>query len=253
MNQAIILFATIWNGERLERNVAIPPKIRQVLPNQSRKHRFYWRIRLALWDVVWNCRTRWQTRNMIEVLDEGISVTRQALIEAKQYQLVDRQKILNVNLFVLLMFRDLSVMRIDIVSTNDDWRATFGARQTALLLFETVEDLTQLLGREFREVVKRIDSTGNLLKELEVVCKQLGMFLQSHHGILDETRNAIAAHREHDSLLFLEISEKLDPEEIQVITGKCVEILTALIKATDSIIKKEFGNRTSGANGLNIR
>lgn len=54
----------------------------------------------------------------------------------------------NVALYVLLVDRDFSSVRVEMVSTFDQWRLRYTARHTALLLYETCDDLSQLLGKE---------------------------------------------------------------------------------------------------------
>lgn len=94
-----------------------------------------------------------------------------------------------------------------------DRRRQFIAKHEAVLLYEAAKDLAHLLGREFRESAKALGTPDELMNRLNGASSDLSRFWQEHQPFLGPIRNAIAAHREHDALRYLETLEGVKPLE----------------------------------------
>lgn len=157
------------------------------------------------------------------------------LLKARERGTDHAARILNVGLFVLLMDRDFAVLKVDMVSTFEKWRLRFTARQVALLLYEACDDLTTMLGKEFRDSLVFLQVSESEMKELNEISSRLGKFKSANHEFLyKEVRNLVAGHREHDSLLFSETVEKLDPLRVFQLGAEFYEIVHLL---TDFLLK----------------
>lgn len=161
-------------------------------------------------------RNRWRTtrseRKRGPVLNHTINTLREQQLKCQEYGLSDLQRVNNVSLYLLLVDRDFSFMKTEMVSTLDPQRLRFIARQQALLLWEAVDDLTTLLGREFRQSLSSLTIGDVAIGEFNAIAKRLHAFKSNNHKFLySEVRNVVAGHRAQDSLEFLNRVEAIDP------------------------------------------
>jgi hypothetical protein len=161
-------------------------------------------------------RNRWRStrseRKRRPVLDRTINTLREQQLKCQKYGLSDLQRVNNVSLYLLLVDRDFSFMKTEMVSTFDPQRLRFVARQQALLLWEAADDLTTLLGREFRQSLSTLRIGDAAIGEFNAIVKRLHAFKSTNHKFLySEVRNVVAGHRAQDSLEFLNKVEAIDP------------------------------------------
>ena len=127
------------------------------------------------------------------------------------------------------MDRDFAVLKVDMVSTFEKWRLRFTARQVALLLYESCDDLTGMLGKDFRDSLTFLGASESEMKELGEICSRLGKFKSANHQFLYvEVRNLVAGHRAQDAVLFLETVEHLDLLKVFQLGGEFYEIVHLL-------------------------
>lgn len=161
-------------------------------------------------------RNRWRTTRSEQkrrpVLNHTINTLREQQLKCRDYGLSDLERVNNVSLYLLLVDRDFSFMKTEMVSTFDPQRLRFVARQQALLLWEGADDLTTLLGRDFRESLSTLRIGAAAISEFNAIVKRLHAFKSANHKFLySEVRNVVAGHRAQDSLEFLNKVEAIDP------------------------------------------
>jgi hypothetical protein len=191
-----------------------------------------WLARLVIFLIT--SRNRWrtsrnETKRLVE-LTRTIAIFRDQHRKARNNGLVHRERILNVGLYVLLMDRDFSVLRIEMVSTLELWHLKYIARQIGVLVYESCDDLTSLLGKDFRQSLTAIEIEEAEFQRLNGICKQLNEFRKNNHELLyNQIRNIIGAHRAHDASEFLEAIEAIDPLQIFRLGGDFFDIVRSLI------------------------
>ena len=120
-----------------------------------------WRWLASLVIFLVTNRNRWRTsrkeRKRLIELTRTITILRDQHRKARANGLAHRERILNVGLYVLLMDRDFSVLRTEMVSTLEPWRLKYIARQIGALVYESCDDLTSLLGKDFRQSLAAVD------------------------------------------------------------------------------------------------
>ena len=141
----------------------------------------------------------------------------------------DRKRILlsNVEQFALLFNFDLSCLLRDMRARPNTWHTKLHARTLVLAMFECVADFMSLLGRDFRSVVKTIDSDGSLLLETNRLHTELRSFVDRYPRF-EEIRNIATAHRDHDAAVQIHLLETLDVDEVESAGYSMVQWLTRL-------------------------
>lgn len=80
-----------------------------------------------------------------------------------------------------------------------------------MLIFESLEDIDQILGKQFYECLNNLKISFNTIEELNNAKKRLSIIKKEHLDSLKNIRTIIAAHRDHNFLLQLETMENLNP------------------------------------------
>ena len=146
------------------------------------------------------------------LLDQTIEIFRNEQFKAREHELIHRSRMCNLGLYLLLVDRDLSILKTQMVSSLDPWLLRFAGRQIALILYEACDDLTNLLGKDFRESLASMEFKDVDIRRFNAISKQVNDFKSDNRQFLyHESRNVIAAHRAQDSLRFLESIEAIDP------------------------------------------
>ena len=175
-------------------------------------------------------RTWRRERKRLLVLDRTIDIIRSEQSKAQAQELIHRSRVYNVALYVLLIDRDLSILKTLMVSSFDPWLLRFASRQIALTLYEACDDLTTVLGKDFRDSLAAIELKEIDIKDFNTVCKRLNAFKNEHHQFLyHDIRNAVTAHRMQDSLKFLQAIEAIDPLRVFRLGGDFYEIIGLLL------------------------
>lgn len=200
------------------------------------------RLKLAIeWTVFIPVRIRHRSRARPKqrVRAGAIATTRKTLASAKGLKAASTQSVFNVGLYLLLLDQDLADFTDDMVSAVGDRKRRFVAKHEAVLLREAAEDLTQLLGKRFRDAVRALDASPGQQKRLDEASAGLNQFWRRRKEFLEDIRQALAAHREHDALLYAEKLDALRPLEVMELAAefsvhleKLIAILVELAELT---------------------
>jgi hypothetical protein len=169
-------------------------------------------------------------KKRLPVLESAIATLAKQKVKAHERGLVHVEQIHNVGLYLLLMDRDFAVLKVDMVSTFEDWRLKHTARQMGLLLYEVCDDLSQMLGKNFRASLAALEINDEEMKSFDQACKRLHQFKKTNYQFLyNDIRNLVAGHRAQDSLEFLKTIEQLDAMKVFRLGAEFFEINHQLI------------------------
>lgn len=203
------------------------------IPNHADlPHGWQWFGKLFIWLIVTRNRryALRKERKKLPALDSAIETLRCELLKARERGTVHAERVFNVSLFVLLIDRDFAVLSLDMVSSLEKWRLRFTARQVALLLYESCDALTAMLGKDFRDSLAFLGVSESDMKELGEICSRLGKFKSANHQFLYvEVRNLAAGHRAQDSVVFLKTIEHLDHFKVFELGAEFYVIVRLLI------------------------
>ncbi len=162
---------------------------------------------LQLFLIPGRLRFRWRNRKRQRVTENLKQTLRARCEEATRASSKTYRGLYNVGLFVALLEQDISAFSECIYFARSDWHRQFHARNLAVLLFEGAEDLPELLGKEYRAWLKEI-SADTLVDHLNQIHSKFSSFQRKHGPFLKEVRTYVGAHRDHDSLVQLELMSR---------------------------------------------
>lgn len=169
---------------------------------------------LRSWFSIRSFNFRRKERNRLISLERTQKTIITELEKAIQQKDRDKITVYNLALFTLNVEYDIYVLKMAYLMSLDDWDKKFMARQFSVLLYETAIDYPQLLGKEFRNFIRKYDDSGTLLSELNEISKLFSDFKKDHNSYLNNIRNYIGAHRDHNALEQSQLISTLDSYKI---------------------------------------
>ena len=177
-------------------------------------------------------------------LSNTTGIIKQGIQTAREIGLENHAQLLNIGLYINLSAHDLAVLLHQLHIERDIWAQKLAARHAILLIFESVEDLTQLLGKNIRCLLNQIGSIDIFDAKLRNVKKPLDTFWKTYSARLKEVRGNAIAHRNHDGLTILESIESIDIKDIIRIGNEyriiLIEIRTTLLDILEFVYQKEL-------------
>jgi len=188
---------------------------------------FYWRSR----------KLRKQENKRLIALDSAMETIAVELAKAKVAKNKDNEAIFNIVLYTLTIEYDVSVIKFMIPFEIDIWHKRFLARQMAVLMYESTNDLLKLLGRDFKPLIDKLPNRKEITIRLNEIRNELNTFKSSNSAYLSQIRNFSGAHRENDAFEQLVVIRNISSNQILEITAEFMKPITSLTSLNSDIMK----------------
>ena len=120
--------------------------------------------------------------------------------ETQKIVFEDNKLIWNISGFITLISMDIKTIQLGMYFAETEWHKRFYARQACTIMYESSNDIFDLLGKNFKELIsKRIDITSHN-DELKNIRARLNSFREANSDYLCTVRNNTAAHKDQDVL-----------------------------------------------------
>ncbi len=151
----------------------------------------------------------------------------------------------NTACFVNVLSYDLKIIIRSMIYAQREWEKRVFARQAAVLVYESLNDLFDLLGKGLKEAVKKLADCQAFEDQLKLIRSDLNSFKQSHFNALKEIRNVAAAHRDQDALKLVQTIYDISWmdsfsifssfDRIIIRLGGILEVLTSRVRELESL------------------
>lgn len=111
------------------------------------------------------------------------------------------------------------------------------ARVLTLSIVEFFEDIGQLLGKEYRSRISLLNNHEVFIKKLNLIAKHLNNLRSRHEKSLRQIRNAVIAHKEHNTIQQIKIIHELDLKSIGALSIDIMNWCTSFINFSGDLIK----------------
>ena len=169
---------------------------------------------LRVYFYIRTIRVRKKEIDRIKSIEEAIETITNEYEKALQSRDVDKMKIFNVSLFTITIEYDISALKFMIVFQMDKWNKQLLCRQLAVILYESTEDLLELLGKDLRILINKLPESDMLSKELKRQTKQINKFKSDNMQFLHEVRNYCGAHRDKEAYKQLAIINSIEADNL---------------------------------------
>lgn len=175
----------------------------------------------------------------LELLSTGVNIS-----DTLNYK--SNRLIWNVACFINIASYDLKVIVKSMIFSKREWEKRLFARQACLLVYETMNDIFDLLGKDFRKIISELADKETFEKRLKHISKELNTYKDTYFTQLKLIRNVSIAHRDKDTLEQLKVIQSISWvdtvnmvsgfDRILNTTGKLLQDLTNKSKELDNLI-----------------
>ena len=180
----------------------------------------------------------------IEDLIKKIDIVKKTVLCCKKEDRNDMYEIWNIAGFILMASLDIKVINEKLLTEKGFGRKEFIMKSACVLIFEVLEDLEQILGREFYQRLSRLSISGVFIQELNKNKKEMTNLKRLHQNDLKKVRIIIGAHRDHDFLTQLETFNDLEHTSLLKLINDFEKKLIALSESIQNIINESVSNFT---------
>ena len=145
--------------------------------------------------------------------------------------------IFNLSLYLMLLIEDFLYLHDGQVISNGKRDKQFFAKLIAVQLYESSDDLKILLGKPLRDSLFSLYIPNEIIKQLEEVKSKLNLFSKRNEKYLMKIRNLIGAHRDHNTILYLETYDSINSTELTKITTEYIGYLNSLFEIITKIVQ----------------
>jgi len=150
----------------------------------------------------------------------------------------DNKLLWNIAGYITIISFDLKIIGKDITFSTNKWEKRHYCRQASIVMFEAINDLFILLGKDFIELTKNRLDISELEDELKSIRILLNKFKDLHYLNLQKIRNISAAHRDTDVMLLNETIHEINAFEFISIISNFDGIINQLGAFTIKLINK---------------
>lgn len=125
----------------------------------------------------------------------------------------------NISGYVNLISYDLKIIGRDLTFAEKDWQKKLYARQAYLLIYESMNDILQLLGKNLRVAISNFADFEIYKLKIQVITSRLNTFKSNYETIIKTVRHTAIGHRDKDMLIQLKSIESIVwYNSIQIVT-----------------------------------
>jgi len=132
----------------------------------------------------------------------------------------ENKLIWNFASYINIVSFDLKIIGENLFLSTNDWGKRYFARQSALIIYESLNDIFELSGKEFRNILSRFSADEELKTEIKQLTTELNEYKHKYFNKLKTIRNNCVAHRDKDCIEQLKIITSLNWfESVETLTG----------------------------------
>ncbi len=146
-------------------------------------------------------------------------------------------KIVNADQFIELSMNDLTLMVDSIITPQTGSHQILYVRVAVLILAEMMEDIPELLGKDFREALVQSGCEHALMEEFSPIGRAFGQLRREHETDLKKIRNISIAHREKDAEAQIELMEVIDVSNVVRLATELIKWHTSFFRFTTKLLK----------------
>jgi hypothetical protein len=156
----------------------------------------------------------------------------------------DNKLIWNIAGFINIISYDLKIIARDLTLAQTEWQKRHYARHACLIIYESIDSLFQLLGKDFRDLTQNRLNIVELEEILTEIREDLKLFKTNYSKKLYEIRNVAVAHRNNEVLKQVRIIKQISWNDTIQMISQFDNILNKLGAFCQSLINKGLSDLT---------
>jgi hypothetical protein len=143
--------------------------------------------------------------------------------------------------FINMSSFDLKVIVKEMLFAENEWARRYFARQTSHLIYELIDDIFEILGKEFKNHIEKISDNNHLKKALIEVRAELNAFKDEYYEKLGLIRNVSSAHRDKDFIKQYDVIYSISFIDTFTISSRFDRVMIRLGGIIQEIISRSSG------------
>ena len=177
---------------------------------------------------------------------ETLKVILRAKAHADFNKMESNQVFWNAAGFINMSSYDLKVIVKEMTLATDEWTKRYFARQTCHLIYELINDLFEILGKDFKVQIEKLTENENLKASLVDIRTKLNSFKADNFDKLKEIRNVSSAHRDKDFIVQLKLIDSISWIDTISTATKFDNIMNDLGAVIQKVINRSSGELDRG-------
>jgi hypothetical protein len=172
------------------------------------------RIFAHLFSFFPNILLRWNIGRLAYSTEETLSKLNKEAIRASKNGAISFTELNRIGMYYAIAQMDIAVLRSKLIAELNPICANVYSRQLAILLFEYIDDYSVILGRDFRLIAEILPNAASHLAALKANGLEMRKIRKQYKPILEEIRNNVAAHKDHDGTKQYRIMNSINPKDM---------------------------------------
>ncbi|GAB3893615.1 hypothetical protein GCM10028803_07910 [Larkinella knui] len=147
--------------------------------------------------------------NNFDTQEKTLSVIVGGLEHANFNSFTSASVVWNISGYLNLVSYDLKIIGRDLMFAEKDWQRKLYARQAYLLIYESMNDFLQLLGKPLREAVSQFSDAEVCKQRIQAIAKKMNEFKAARENTIKSVRHTAIGHRDKDMLVQLQAIQSI--------------------------------------------
>ena len=189
--------------------------------------------------------------NNFDTHESLLSIIFDAFEHATYNKFESAKVVWNISGYLNLISYDLKIIGRDLMFAKKDWQRKLYARQAYLLIYESMNDFLELMGKPLREAVGQFSDAGDCKERIRTIAQKMNEFKREHEDTLKSVRHTAIGHRDKHMVAQLKAIQSISWlkatqifSQYDVIVRELGAVCQDLINRTNDDLEKKVGNRT---------
>lgn len=187
----------------------------------------------------------WEVKKTIEHINYNIehqSNNQKIIVKNNDLKRNEIFYVWNIIWFILLASLDLKIYTEFLVYAKKDYDKVALMKNIAILLFETIDDIPQIISKKYFDSCNILSIDNNTLIWLNKIIESISDYKERYWDSLREIRNNIWAHRWHEFLKQIDCWDSINFIKFLPIVLEYDNIINELGNNLEKIMKESISN-----------
>ena len=158
--------------------------------------------------------------NNFDIQEKTLSIVVGGLEHANFNSFTTASIVWNISGYLNLVSYDLKIIGRDLMFVEKDWQRKLYARQAYLLIYESMNDFLELLGKPLRNAISEFSDADVYRQKIQTIAGQMNKFKAEYESTIKSVRHSAIGHRDKNMLTQLQAIQSISwLEATQILSG----------------------------------
>ena len=138
--------------------------------------------------------------NNFDIQEKTLSIVVGGLEHANFNSFTTASVVWNISGYLNLVSYDLKIIGKDLMFAEKDWQRKLYARQAYLLIYESMNDFLELLGKPLRNAISEFSDADVYRQKIRTIAGQMNKFKAEYESTIKSVRHSAIGHRDKNIL-----------------------------------------------------